>query len=234
MHYYVKNERREMPATPDFAAYFNRSETAIVSIDMHEGHLSELPECPCPAPRGREIVDAINDFHAAARDLGIPVIHVVSTLRPSGVDDIHGTPAAWRMTMPEYFGPIPGADEHALEGSKWTELRTHVDPRDEFVRTKRRLSAFYPTDLDFMLRQMNVKTIVFTGINADCCVLNSSFEASNMNYRVVVPRDVVTGTLPDLEEAGFSIVSLFLGIVTDSSELLNAWGADPERTLASA
>ncbi len=225
MKYYVRNEQRDVPRTPSFQMYFDPSETAIVSIDMHEGHLSESPDCPCPAPRGRQVIDAINDFHREARGLGIPVIHVVSALRPSGIDDVRGTPAAWRITMPEYFGPIPGANEHGLEGTEWTNLRTEVDPRDEFVRTKRRLSAFYPTDLDFLLRQMGVKTIVFTGINADCCVLNSAFEASNMNYRVLVPRDVVAGTEPDLEEAGLSIISLFLGLVVDSRGLLDTWRA---------
>ncbi|UTM38050.1 cysteine hydrolase [Rhodococcus pyridinivorans] len=225
MRYYVRNEQRELPETPSFQMYFDPRETAVVSIDMHEGHLSEDPNCPCPAPRGRQLVESIDHFHRAARNLDIPIVHVVSTVRPSGRDDIRGTPAAWRITMPEYFGPIPGAAEHGIEGSEWTKLRTEVDPRDEFVRTKRRLSAFYPTDLDFLLRQMGVKTVVFTGINADCCVLNSSFDASNRNYRVIVPRDLVAGTEPDLEDAGLAIISLFLGLVVKSEDLLSTWYA---------
>ncbi|PWQ88189.1 isochorismatase, partial [Enterococcus faecium] len=43
----------------DFAAWLDPRRTAVVSIDMHEGHLSEDPACPCPAPRGREIVGAV-------------------------------------------------------------------------------------------------------------------------------------------------------------------------------
>ena len=223
MEYHVYGEKRQMPETDDFQSYFDPHETAIVSIDMHEGHLSEDPECPCPAPRGRMIVDAIDEFHRAAREQGVPVIHVTTGLRQSGRDDVRGIPSAWRMTMPPYFGPIPGMDGHALEGSKWTQLRTEVDPRDELVTNKKRLTVFNPTDLDFLLRQMGVRTIVFTGIMTDCCVLSSSFDASNMNYRVVVPSDTTRGTDEHLENAALSIISLFLGVVVDSADLVEEW-----------
>ncbi|MCW3678777.1 cysteine hydrolase family protein [Burkholderia cenocepacia] len=223
VHYYVYGEKREFPEAPVFSAYLRREGTAIVSIDMHEGHLSEASDCPCPAPRGRLIVDDVDRFHDEARALGVPVIHVSSSLRSSGIDDVRGLPAAWRITMPEYFGPIPGAPNHCLEGSRWTKLRTRVDPRDEMVANKKRLSAFYPTDLDFLLRQMGIRSIVFTGINTDCCVLNSCFEAANLGYRVIVPRDTTRGTNEELESASLAIISLFLGVVTDTGELLSRW-----------
>ncbi|HBR1564530.1 TPA: cysteine hydrolase [Klebsiella pneumoniae] len=224
--YYVYEQEKEMPGGQDFKAYLDFNTTAVVSIDMHEGHLSQRPDCPCPAPRGRNIVNAVDAFHVEARRFGVPVIHVVSTLRQSGIDDTAGLPAAWRLTMPEYFGPIPGAARHGIEGSEWTRLHTYVDPRDEIVNTKRRLSAFYPTDLDFLLRQMNIRTVVFTGVNNDCCILNSAFDASNRNYRVIVLKDVSAGTDEYLEAAGRTIVSLFLGMVMDSTELVSAWEAN--------
>ena len=78
------------------------------------------------------------------------------------------------------------------------------------VDTKKRLSAFYPTDLDFLLRNMGVKRLVLNGCMTDCCVLNTAFEASNMGYRVTVARDLVCGTNPDMEDAALKIVSLHL------------------------
>ncbi|WP_144803675.1 cysteine hydrolase family protein [Curtobacterium sp. BH-2-1-1] len=204
--------------------WFDPTHTAIVSIDMHEGHLSEDPACPCPAPRGRAIVGPIDDFHRAARALGIPVVHVRSELRASGIDDVRGTSdSAWRTTFPQHVGPIPGAADHALAGSRWTRFVTEVEPQDEIVTGKKRLSAFYPTDLDFLLRQMGVRAVVLDGIMADCCVLNSAFDASNLGYRVSVPSDLVRGTDEGLERAALSMVSLHLGVVTESAELLAAW-----------
>lgn len=224
--YWLYEKEKTLPSTPAFQAYLSPESTVIVSIDMHEGHLSEHEDCPCPAPRGRDIIDRADMFHRQAREIGIPVIHVVSKLRRSGVDDIKGIPAAWRLTMSEHFGKVPGINEHAIEGTRWNNLCTEFDPRDELVDGKRRLSAFFPTDLDFMLRQMNVRTVVFTGVNVDCCVLNSAFDASNRNYQVIVVRDATAGTDEYLEAAGRSIISLFLGLVMDSDELIQAWSQD--------
>lgn len=153
----------------------------------------------------------------------MPIIHVRSVLRKSGADDINGVPAAWRLVFPLYAGEIPNADEHAIEGTRWTEFVTEVDARDEIVETKKRLSPFYPTDLDFLLRNMGVRTVVFDGGFTDCCVLNAAFDASNRNYRVVVARDLVRGTNEEMEVAALKIMSLHTGVVVESGDLLDVW-----------
>lgn len=207
----------------DFEDYLDPAKTVVVSIDMHRGHLDPSPDCPCPAPRARDVVAPIDAFHARARALGIPIIHVRSVLRRGGVDDIHGISSAWRRTFPLHVGPIPNSDAHAIEGSPWTDFMTHVGGDDLIVETKKRLSAFYPTDLDFLLRNMRAETVVLDGGFTDCCVLNTAFDASNHNYRVIVLRDLVRGTDDHLEAAALAMVSLHLGLVTDSADLLDEW-----------
>jgi biuret amidohydrolase len=206
-----------------FEDYLDPGKTAIVSIDMHRGHLDPLPQCPCPAPRAREIVAPIDVFHDNARALGIPIIHVRSVLRRGGIDDIRGISSAWRRTFPLHVGEIPNSDAHAIEGSPWTEFVTRVEPQDLIVETKRRLSAFYPTDLDFLLRNMRVESIVLDGGFTDCCILNTAFDASNHNYRVMVARDLVRGTDEHLENAALAMVSLHLGLVADAADILAEW-----------
>lgn len=215
---------------PEFGEFFDRSRTAIVSIDLHRGHLEDDPLCPCPAPRARAIVAPVDAFHAQARDLGVPVIHVRSTLRKGGIDDVAGRKSAWRLVFPLHVGAIGNADAHAIEGTHWTEFVTEIDACDLVVSGKKRLSAFYPTDLDFLLRNMGVGTLVLDGCLADCCVLNTAFEASNLGYRVVVPQDLVAGTNPDLEAAAMRIVAMHVGLVTTGPLLLEAWRArSPDR-----
>ena len=77
-----------------------------------------------------------------------------------------------------------------------TQFATEVAETDQVVQTKKRLSAFYPTDLDFLLRNMGVKRLVLNGCMTDCCILNSAFDASNLGYRVTVARNMVRGTNP--------------------------------------
>ena len=59
-------------------------ETALVTIDMHRGHLDDSPDCPCPAPRARDVVAPIDAFHDRVRALGGRIVHVKSVLREGG------------------------------------------------------------------------------------------------------------------------------------------------------
>jgi nicotinamidase-related amidase len=214
MHATIDGQPRELGA--EFFPFFDRSKTAVVSIDLHRGHLEDSPDCPCPAPRARELHAPVDAFHDRVRALGIPVIHVRSILRRGGVDDVKGLKAAWRLVFPLHVGPIPNADEHAIEGTRWNEFVTRVDDRDLVVETKKRLSAFYPTDLDFLLRNLGVTAVLLNGCLTDCCVLNTAFDASNLGYRVTVVSDLTRGTTAAMEDAALRIVALHLGLVADA------------------
>ena len=223
MQSYGYGEKRDVPAA--LKAFVDPANTAVISIDMHQGHLADSPDCPCPAPRAREIVDPIDTFHDQARKLDIPIIHVRTVLRKDGVDDVAGNVSAWRLVFPLLVGEIPNADAHAIEGSNWTEFVTRVEPQDLLVETKKRLSIFYPTDLDFLLRNLGVGVVVLNGGFTDCCVLNAAFDASNRDYRVVVLRDLVRGTNEEMEEAALKMISIHMGLVMDSTDVLSQWEA---------
>ncbi|MBM3484294.1 MAG: cysteine hydrolase [Alphaproteobacteria bacterium] len=231
---YVYGAKKALPKDPAFESFLEPARTAVISIDMHEGHLSESPDCPCPAPRAREIVEPIDRFHVEARTRGLPIIHVRTVLRPSKRDDVKGGVSAWRLVFPLYVGPIPGHEGHAIAGSPWTALRTKVEPSDELIETKKRLSIFYPTDLDFLLRNMGVRAVVLNGGFTDCCVLNAAFDASNHDYRVVVARDLVRGTNEEMEDAALKMMSLHMALVMDAADILSAWDSRGARRKAAA
>ena len=214
---------RRQPLPEGFEEFLMLPDTAIVSIDLHQGHLADTPDCPCPAPRARDVVDGVDRFHAAARALGVPVIHVKSVLRRDGSDDVKGIKSAWRFVFPLYVGAIPNSDQHAIRDTRWTQFVTEVAENDHVVETKKRLSAFYPTDLDFLLRNMGVRRLVLNGCMTDCCILNTAFEASNIGYRVTVLRDLVRGTNAEMEDAALKMISLHIGLVAESRDLVEEW-----------
>ena len=45
---FVYGQRRPLPQ--GFDEFLAVADTAIVSIDLHQGHLADTPDCPCPAP----------------------------------------------------------------------------------------------------------------------------------------------------------------------------------------
>lgn len=226
---------RDRKSLPDvFDSWFDPERTAVVCIDMHAGHLAiDDPECPCPAPRGVEKIAIHDEFHAACRAIGIPIIMVQHWQRNGGIDDRFSKSrtgkANWRWLYELYLPPNPAMDQHSWEGTRWVDLMVEHDPDvDLYVRTKKRLSAFYPTDLEFLLRQLDVDTIVITGAYTDCCDISTAFDAANRDFRVLVPRDIVAGFSEEAENAALHIISLHAGLVVDSGPLLSEWYARAE------
>jgi nicotinamidase-related amidase len=221
MHAYFYGAKKKLPK--DFDDYFMAQDTVIVEMDMCRGHLDENPDVTCPCPRGREILEPVNRFNQEARKLKIPVIHVRAVNRKGGVDDVQGNIAAWRRVFPMTVGPIPNAAMHNIEGSKWCDFMVDVKEEDLTVSSKKRLSAFYPTDLEFLLRNLKRNTLVITGLMTDCCVLNTSFDGSNRGFKVIVPQDLTRGFSPEMEDGALKIISLHLGLVVESQELVRKW-----------
>jgi nicotinamidase-related amidase len=121
--------------------------------------------------------------------------------------------------------------EHSWEGTKWLDLMVEEEEGDYYVRTKKRLSAFYPTDFEHLLNQLDVKNLVITGTLTECCDLSTAFDAANRDFRVIIPRDVVGGSSAEAEDAALLIISLHLGLVVDSPVLLAEWYARAGRDL---
>jgi nicotinamidase-related amidase len=228
--YLPDGSRKVLPPDPAFDLWMEPEHSAVVCIDMHRGHIGPEEQLPCPAPRARALIPAHNRFHAAARDLGVPVIHVQHWQRHGGIDDLtskaRNSRANWRVLYQLYLPDNPLADELNWEGTKWLDLMVEEDPaRDYYVRTKKRLSAFHPTDLEFLLRQLDVYNVVLTGTLTECCVLSSALDAANRDFRVTVPRDVTGGLTEEYESWALAMIAMSFGLVTDSSAIVDEWAA---------
>jgi biuret amidohydrolase len=220
---------RDLPYDEAFERWLDPEHTAVVCIDMHRGHVGPEDELPCGAPRARERIPAHDAFHAAARELGVPVIHVQHWQRHGGLDDLtskgRNPRANWRVIYPLFLPENPLTDELNWEGTPWLDLMVEEDERDLYVRTKKRLSAFYPTDLEFLLRQLAVDNIVIDGTLTDCCVLSSAFDAANRDLRVIVPPDLTAGLSQESEDQALAIMARHVALVVDSPQVVREWAA---------
>ncbi|MEU1161608.1 isochorismatase family cysteine hydrolase [Streptomyces sp. NPDC005921] len=62
--------------------------------------------------------------------------------------------------------------------------------------SKYRMSGFQDTELDSVLRNLRVDTLLFAGVNADQCVLATLMDAANLGYDVLLLEDAVATTSP--------------------------------------
>lgn len=164
--------------------------TAAVAIDMHRGHLDpSVATLPLPEARCGPLIKRAAELFAGLRALGVPVIHVVTEYRD--VAEIAANPF-WRAVHDDPSKARRGILRHNLAGGPGVEIIPELyDPRDLVVRGKKRYNSFHATDLEFVLRRLGATTLILAGINTTTCVLCAGFEATNLDFRVIIAVDAV-------------------------------------------
>lgn len=75
------------------------------------------------------------------------------------------------------------------------------DNKDHFI-LKPKHSGFYATALEVLLDQLEIDTLILTGIAGNICVLFTANDAHMRDYKVIVPRDcIASNTQEDNEYA---------------------------------
>ena len=164
--------------------------TAVVAIDMHRGHLDPaVATLPLAAERCKPVIGRAAELFRELRAIGVPISHVVTEYREP--EEIAVNPF-WRAIHDDPTKARKGILRHNLAGSPGTEIIPELYAEgDLVVRGKKRYSAFYATDLEFLLRRLGVDTLILAGINTTTCILCTAFEATNRDFRVVIASDAV-------------------------------------------
>jgi len=208
----------------------NPAETAIVTIDMHRGHLDmDVATMPAKPEDAKRVITHARAALEHARRLKVPVIHVVLVYRRlPGIGSEGMTSPFWKAlhaTQGELDRLTPGRKstvrEHNIEGSPGTQIIPELYREGDYViNNKKRLDCFHGTDLRQLLDTLKVKNVVLMGINTNTCVLNTSFSAFNYDYRVVVLSDCVASMYgDDLHVLGLQNVARCLGWVITNEQL---------------
>jgi len=206
------------------------NETAIVAIDMHRGHLdmsvATMPTTPEDAAR---VIGNAQKLLGYARSLGVSIIHVKLVMRRlRKVGSETGKVPFWQALHKirnDQNRLTPGrpstVNEHNIEGSPGTEIIPELlHESDYIIDNKKRLDCFMGTDLDILLKSLDVRTICLMGINTNTCVLNTAFTAFNLNYRVVVLSDCVASMYgEDLHIFGLENIARCIGWVLSNEQL---------------
>ena len=88
--------------------------------------------------------------------------------------------------------------------------------------------AFYATDLELILRDRGIKTLIVCGVTTEVCVHTSVREANDRGYECVVLADCVGSYFPEFQKAALAMIKAQGGIfgwVSDSRRALAALGA---------
>jgi nicotinamidase-related amidase len=206
------------------------SRTAIIVIDMQNdfcakgGWLDHIGVDPAPA---RRPIEPLRALLPALRGAGVPVIWVNWGNRP---DRLNLSPSVLHVYKPSGQGvglgdALPESGARVLERGSWAAaVVDELAPLAGDVRVdKYRMSGFWDTELDSILRTLGVTTLLFGGVNADQCVMCTLQDANFLGYDCVLVTDCTATTSPDYcWQATLYNVKQCFGFVTESRALLDA------------
>lgn len=187
--------------------------TAVVVIDPQNDFLHEngwYARSGVDISHMRRTIAPTRDLVAAARAKHIPIIwtrHGFRDERDAGV----------------FFHLRPFLKEGGLRTGTWGyEIFDDCGATaEDWYVEKTRLSAFYNTNLETILRGLQADTVLFAGVLTNQCVAASSKDANFRDFRPIVVEDCTGTTLPHLHDPAIEMMKVGWAEVRSLAETLS-------------
>jgi len=147
-----------------------KENVALVIIDMINDFQFEYG--PVLAKKAKTIAKNISILKDRVRQQGLPIIYV------NDYYQLHQTDI---KTVVNYC-------HNTLSDPI---IKMLYPEKDDYFLFKPKHSAFYGTAFDILLRQLNVNTLILTGIAGNICVLFTANDAYMREYKLIVPTDCI-------------------------------------------
>ena len=209
-----------------YALEFELETTALLIIDMQRDFLE-------PGGFGemlgndvsllRAAIDPCKRILAAAREAGLLVMHTREGHRPD-LADAPPTKLA-RGGLETGIGADGPMGRILIRGEPGHEIIPELAPKPgEPVIDKSGKGAFYETDLELMLRNNGIRTIIVCGVTTEVCVHTTVREANDRGYECLVLEDCVGSYFPEFQRVGIDMIKAQGGIF--------GWVSNSEKAIA--
>ncbi|WP_449420854.1 cysteine hydrolase family protein [Phormidium nigroviride] len=206
------------------------AKAAILVIDMQndfchpDGWLAHIGVDVTPA---RRPINPLKILLPTLRSQSIPIIWLNWGNRPDLLNISAGLHHVYKPTG-EGIGlgdPLPKNGYPVLRAGSWAAAvveELEQKPEDILI-DKYRMSGFWDTALDSILRNLGKTTIFFGGVNADQCVMATLQDANFLGYDCILVKDCTATTSPEYcWQATLYNVKQCFGFVCDSQAILKA------------
>lgn len=180
----------------------------IVRADGAWGHLGYGYG---PEAERRQVVPKTALVLKAARRKGVQVVYVTV-----GFSETY---AEWPADSPVFTQQ--GRDERLLQIGSWgQDIHEDVAPEPGDIRvTKRRVSPFYSTDLELILRTQRIERLLLCGVATDHVVIATARDGHDRDFKIAVFEDCCAAASQERHEAALIVLN-GVGDVTTSELFL--------------
>jgi nicotinamidase-related amidase len=202
----------------DLSDLVRPSHTVLITQECQQGVIGSHSLLPALAEAGKAMIPNVARLAAAARLAGVRVVHCLAIQRHDGYG---------RNTNARLFQATKKSGFRMRLGSEAAQVVPEIGTAESDIVVTRMhgLSPFQGTELDSILRNEGVRTLVVTGVSVNVAITNLTFDAVNAAYQVVIPRDAVAGFPPEYVEAVFKNTLGAVATLTTTAELLALWEA---------
>src|SRR3954463_4055335 len=148
------------------------SRMALLILDLISDY--QYPDADAIVPGAKRIARTIASLKARARRAGVPVIYV------------NDTRGHWESDQAKFIERCVNASKDAAE-----IVHTLLPTPEDYFLFKPRHSAFYATSLTELLSQLNISSLLLTGLTTHQCVLFTAVDAHVRRYEVMIASDCV-------------------------------------------
>lgn len=205
-----------VPIIPSFL--YADSQTAVVLIEFQNEFATpggKLYDAVKPCMEQTNTLENSKKLMDAARNAGCTIIHCPICFDP-GHNEIAEFP----------YGILAGVKESAaFTNGEWGAdfCETMIpSPGDLIVKGKSGLCGFQSTNLDFLLSQKGIKSVVLGGFLTNCCVESTMRTAYEKGYQVYTLKDCVAATSVEAQNATLEYNFGMFSVATTSVEVLEA------------
>jgi nicotinamidase-related amidase len=191
--------------------------TALVTQECQGGVIGPQAGLPLLADEARrEAIPNISKLLTAARTARATVVHCLIQRRPDG----RGSNNNARL-----FAAAKSIPAELTPGSAGASVLPEFGPDagDLILTRTHGVGPMTGTDLDSVLRNLGIRTIVGVGVSVNVAITNFAMDAVNRGYQFVLPRDAVSGFPRDYAESVIDNTLSLLSTVTITEAVVAAW-----------
>ena len=210
------NWRSPLPEPP-----IEPTTTALLIIDMQYAGASM--DAGIFAEKRERGLTAGLEFFDGRLDQIVPVIQQLEgTCREVGIDVIFSRIRSMSLDGRDRGGAHKDLRIFCPPGSREAEILDELAPLPgELVFSKTSGSSFNGTTLDYVLRNMGIRTLIMTGVMTSGCVESSVRDAKDLGYGMIVVSDACASWTEELHQASLRVVDGVFGKVMSSDQVLN-------------
>ena len=188
----------------------NSDKHILMVIDMQNDFVSSkgaFAQMGFEVKNIKKVIPTIRKF----KESGIQTVYVISHY-----DDIYLT-----NSIKERYQRSGYNISFCISGTWGAQIVDELKPeKGDIIIIKHRYNGFLGTNLELILRNMDIDTLIFTGVETHVCVQQTAIHGYMLGYKVVLVEDCTTSINENDKRYALEYCRRYYGVIKSSKEIL--------------